>query len=276
LWEIEPERDAGRRTQVSTGHGHIITSIAFHPSGKLLASGSLDRTCGVWDVRRVPSTGELRCERRATLLNDWCAPSLHNGVWSVAYSPDGRCLAAGYGNGDIALWDTEQHTLIRLLRGHEDWVRSLAFHPTGRYLASGSNDATVRLWDWQTGELCRVFAGHSDWVMAVAFHPTGICLASAGHDRTIRIWQPDQDTPVQSLRGHSNGILTLAFSPDGQTLVSGSQDETMKLWAVGSPADECVRTIRAPGPYAGMNITGATGISAAQRGALRALGAVEK
>src|SRR5262249_25543484 len=61
--------------------------------------------------------------------------------------------------------------------------------------------------------------------------------------------------------------------PDGQMLVSSSGDQTIKLWDVQT--GECLNTLSAEKPYAGMNITGARGLSEAQQAALRSLGAVE-
>jgi WD40 repeat protein len=75
------------------------------------------------------------------------------------------------------------------------------------------------------------------------------------------------------LQGHGKAVNAIAFSPDGQFLVSGSEDETIKLWQVNT--GECLKTFRAERPYEGMNITGTTGLTAAQRATLRALGAVE-
>ena len=60
-------------------------------------------------------------------------------------------------------------------------------------------------------------------------------------------------------------------------LISASGDGTIKLWDVRAfDCGVCLQTIKTPGPYAGMNITGVTGISDAQKAALRALGAIEE
>jgi WD40 repeat protein len=78
---------------------------------------------------------------------------------------------------------------------------------------------------------------------------------------------------LATLRGHTDLIECVRFSRDGVWLASGSADETIRLWDVAT--GECLSTLRADGPYAGMNISGVTGISPAQKAALKALGAVE-
>jgi WD40 repeat protein len=65
----------------------------------------------------------------------------------------------------------------------------------------------------------------------------------------------------------------VAFHPDGRTLASGSEDETIKYWDVRT--GRCLKTLRADRPYERMNISGVTGVTAAQKAVLKALGAVE-
>ncbi|MCB0080241.1 MAG: pentapeptide repeat-containing protein, partial [Caldilineaceae bacterium] len=99
-------------------------------------------------------------------------------VCTVAYSPNGELIAIGALNGEIRIWQTTDHTLLAIWRGHQDAVWSVAFSPDGALLASGSGDRTVRVWDVQTGQIRHTLRGHAKSIGAVAFSPDGALLAS--------------------------------------------------------------------------------------------------
>jgi len=114
---------------------------------------------------------------------------------SLAFSPDGRTLAAGVGN-DVRLWRLAGTSAVAApiaLAGHDDFIWSLAFSPDGQMLASGSNDQTVRLWrlDGSTTDP-EVLSGRGAAVMSVAFSPDGQMLASGSSDGRIRLWRLDR------------------------------------------------------------------------------------
>ena len=68
-------------------------------------------------------------------------------VFSVAYSPDGRWLAAGGGPGVVKIWDAATGThLTTLDHPIVDGIESIAFSPDGQWLAAGGDDDTARLW----------------------------------------------------------------------------------------------------------------------------------
>jgi hypothetical protein len=109
-------------------------------------------------------------------------------VIPVAFSPDGQLLATGTLHGDIRLWQVADRQLVRIIKGHSNFVGALAFGPDGALLATGSADQTICLWDIRTGQIRYTLQGHNHWVWSVAFSPDGKTLASGSADQTIKLW----------------------------------------------------------------------------------------
>lgn len=120
-----------------TGHEQDIYSLDFSRDGRIVVSGSGDRTARIWDM----ADGSLL----HTLVikdNDQKDP----GVTSVAISPDSRLVAAGSLDKMVRVWDAYDGKLLEQLEGHKDSVYSVAFMPDGHTLLSGSLDKTLKLW----------------------------------------------------------------------------------------------------------------------------------
>ena len=106
----------------------------------------------------------------------------------------------------------------------------------------------------------------------MVFSPDGERIASVGDENEGGLWNVHDGKCVKILKGHTARIMSVSFSPDGRKLVSGGSDETIRLWDVGT--GECLMTLKAEKPYKGMNIAGATGLTEAQKAAVRELGGV--
>lgn len=255
LWDC----DARTCLYVLQGHTHIVRTVAFAPHGHILASAGEDGMIRLWDV------GTGACLHVFDLINTI--------IYALAFSPDGKYLAVGCDEQVLCLVDTSSQQIARHFKGHTEAIIAVAFSPDGNMLASGSKDQTICLWDVGSGDEIRTFRGHSDQILSVAFHPNGHLLASAGVDRSIRLWDVGTGQCINALHGHTGVIWAVIFLADGNTLVSGGYDERLKFWDVQT--GRCLKTLIVPGPYEGMNITGATGLTDAQKTTLKALGAVE-
>ncbi|NER39153.1 MAG: NACHT domain-containing protein [Oscillatoria sp. SIO1A7] len=255
IWNV----DSGECLKTLQGHSNWVWSVAWAPDGKTLASGSDDNTIKIWNV----DSGE-------------CLKTLQghsDRIFSVAYAPDGKTLASGSDDQTIKLWDVNSGDCLQTFLGHSNSVLSVACSPSGHILASGSRDRTIKLWDTNSGDCLQTLQGHSNWVLSVAYAPDGKTLASGSYDNTIKTWNVDSGECLKTLQGHSNWVRSVAYAPDGNTLASGSYDEMIKIWDLES--GKCLKTISNK-LYAGMNFTGAKGLTAAQKASLIALGAVEQ
>ncbi len=202
------------REKDSFEHNNVVTSVAFSPNGKQLASASKDGTIKIWSING---------KEVQTLKGH------NNYTSSVVFSPNGKYLASASWDKTIKIWSSDGKELQTLI-GHSKEITSVAFSPDGKYLASASLDKTVKIWSIDGKEL-QTLIGHSNVIMSVAFSPDGKKLASSGFDKTIKIWSIDGNE-LQTLTGNSEVIYSIAFSPDGKRLASASWDKTIKIWSI--------------------------------------------
>ena len=205
--------------------------IAFNPDGQTLASGSWSEpTVYLSDLETQEQVGSLP-------LPD------QRGVTALTYALNGKILAVGYTDGDIALWNTETQQKAALIDTTARVVWTLAFSPDGRMLASGGfEDSTISLWDVQTQTLLGGFDGHTREtrsahlaVSSIAFSPDGKTLASGSSiDCTLRLWDVASRTQIAVLleldTEKDDEINSVAFSPDGTLLASASDDGVIRMW----------------------------------------------
>jgi WD40 repeat protein len=175
------------------------------------------------------------------------------------------------------LWDAEGGELRHTLHGHTNAVQSVAFSPDGQRLFSSGFDQCIRVWDTATGQLLETWPTPNGVFLSLAVHPAGKLMAAGAEDQMIYLLDLPSGQVRGVLAGHSEMVSSVKFSQDGCLLLSASRDETVKLWQVDAATGHggCCQTLIPPGPYTGMQIAGVTGLSEAQKAALKALGAVE-
>jgi WD40 repeat protein len=203
-------------------HLDIVQSLAFHPSGDLLASGGY-REVKLWRRERNVRLGELAGATQA--------------AQSIATSSDGRWAATGEANGIIRIWNLAEHKAVHTLSGHTAAVTGLRFSLDGARLFSASKDKTIRAWNVADGAAAGKIDAPAE-VNGIALVDGGKEIASADADNTLRIWPlpanpapAETPKPVKELKGHGGPVTAVDSQlPDGKVILSGSQDGSVRVW----------------------------------------------
>ena len=165
---------------------------------------------------------------------------------AIAFSPDGKILAATWKGGTIQLFsfpdqcDTDSCELVLLpvsMSHGGTWDLSLAFWPnsnsTVTKIASGTDSGMVKVWTIENphgAPNVSVQSVDSRGVRSLAWSPDGSMIVAGGNG-DITVYDAETlEILFQELNGHSSRVNDVAFSPDSLKIASGGNDGTLKLW----------------------------------------------
>jgi WD40 repeat protein len=204
-------------------------------------------------VKRAHTEHAERSLRDGLALLPWSDKhfdiDMENIVSAIAFSHDGRLLAAGGGRDGTLVWNLQTNKITARIphggtgerlrrpekRGAQVNFRGravLAFSPNEPVLATAGPDSSVRLWNPMTGgELRRL--QHETPVTAVRFAPDGGTLASATEEGTVHIWDTDSGIELRRM-SQSDAVYTVSVSPSGKFVASASLDKSAGVWELAT------------------------------------------
>jgi WD40 repeat protein len=211
-------------------HSTGVCCVAASPDGQRFISGGLDGSVRIWSADGQQLLG-WQAHQHPTL--------------SVAFRPDGKCVAsAGMNEGLVLLWDAQTGRQLRTLRPPPGSVYHICFSPDGKLVAvaygRAAHPGTVQIWEAGSGRQHSTLTGHSGDVVFVSFSPDGTRIASASGsafnspDRhkvgEVILWDTARGVPLLTYRGHTHGAESVGFSPDGTRVASGGHDGSVHIW----------------------------------------------
>jgi len=199
--------------------GQPVDAVASSPDESRFATAGWGGVVRIWDVASgkqlaaISTGGEF--------------------VFAVAFSPDGKYLAAGDNDRPnyVKIYDSRTGELVKALTGHKDAVLSVTYSRDGKRLLTTSYDKTARLWDLDTGQ-SRVFAGHDWWVWSAAFSPDEKQIVTASQDGSAIVWSVETCEPGPPFLGHAGPVYSAAFSPNQENgyVATAGYDKRVLLW----------------------------------------------
>ncbi len=205
-WDVT----TGKEREPMLGHAGWVTGLFYAPNGRSLVSVSWDNMIHRWDL----TTGKVEPNGEG-----------YAGFLRVAWSADGRLIAATSCPGRLELWETAKGRRLHAYSLPVRTISQLRFAPDGKHLALACSDACLRLWnvekervtrEWELRAVRQRGDGGLSWFDGLAWSPDGrFVVTSMGGDE-IRMWEAS--TGQEIWHGSRPGMV--AFSPDGKTLVS--------------------------------------------------------
>lgn len=250
---------------VLRGHSGKVYSASYSPDGKLVLTGSEDKTARLWDAASGTLVRELKGHTKGlesaifspegdlvlTASDDGTArvwetdsgqvvtvlPTQKDVIWNAAFSPDASRVVTADKDGTSEIWETRTGRLIAELE-HVDHVHGVlwaTFSPDGKLVVTASADGTAHVWDAASGSSIAQLGDEAvpqsqEAVWYASFSPDSRLVVTAHEDRNARVWDAETGTLLTVLSGHTGRVHAAVFSPDGTRIVTVSADGTARIW----------------------------------------------
>lgn len=198
------------------GHTDIVYSVAWSKDGKLLVTGSHDKTARLWNT----ATG-----KEMQVLKEHS-----DAVTRVCFAPDGNSLYTASLDKSLRRFGVADGKLIRAFSGHNEPIYALALSPDGKGLITSGVEPRLRWWNPEDGNTTRYSDGSGGQVNEVLFSADGKRMVSADSGGYVRLWDAGGGGQQRALEGAGEWLYAVAMSADGKWVAGGGADGVVRLW----------------------------------------------
>ncbi len=243
-------------------------------------SGNANHSCVSWSPDNQQLAWLTLSDKSGVFIWDSVSDKVRTMHWNsengrqidlvaLAWSPDGKRIAAGNARSQIRFWDVatddvlhdiaisvgslsniawspDGTLLVGVGNGVQVWeamsgklvfdyaleriFKSVAISVDGAFLIAGGADGKCDIIDIHTHEQLKQFQANTGAVEDLAANPAKSVFATAGSDGAIHCWSLPSAKRISSYYGHEGSVVSIAWDPEGKQLVSGCEDDTIRIW----------------------------------------------
>uniref|UniRef100_A0A452VGT0 TLE family member 1, transcriptional corepressor n=1 Tax=Ursus maritimus TaxID=29073 RepID=A0A452VGT0_URSMA len=217
VWDISHPGNKSPVSQLDClNRDNYIRSCKLLPDGCTLIVGGEASTLSIWDL--AAPTPRIKAELTSS------APA----CYALAISPDSKVCFSCCSDGNIAVWDLHNQTLVRQFQGHTDGASCIDISNDGTKLWTGGLDNTVRSWDLREGRQLQQHDFTSQ-IFSLGYCPTGEWLAVGMESSNVEVLHVNKPDKYQ-LHLHESCVLSLKFAYCGKWFVSTGKDNLLNAW----------------------------------------------
>uniref|UniRef100_A0A665U7I3 TLE family member 3, transcriptional corepressor a n=1 Tax=Echeneis naucrates TaxID=173247 RepID=A0A665U7I3_ECHNA len=217
IWDISQPGSKSPVSQLDClNRDNYIRSCKLLPDGRTLIVGGEASTLTIWDL--ASQTPRIKAELTSS------APA----CYALAISPDAKVCFSCCSDGNIAVWDLHNQTLVRQFQGHTDGASCIDISHDGTKLWTGGLDNTVRSWDLREGRQLQQHDFTSQ-IFSLGYCPTGEWLAVGMESSNVEVLHHSKPDKYQ-LHLHESCVLSLKFAYCGKWFVSTGKDNLLNAW----------------------------------------------
>ncbi|XP_029472437.1 transducin-like enhancer protein 4 isoform X1 [Rhinatrema bivittatum] len=217
VWDISHPGNKSPVSQLDClNRDNYIRSCRLLPDGRTLIVGGEASTLSIWDL--AAPTPRIKAELTSS------APA----CYALAISPDSKVCFSCCSDGNIAVWDLHNQTLVRQFQGHTDGASCIDISNDGTKLWTGGLDNTVRSWDLREGRQLQQHDFTSQ-IFSLGYCPTGEWLAVGMENSNVEVLHVTKPDKYQ-LHLHESCVLSLRFAHCGKWFVSTGKDNLLNAW----------------------------------------------